>query len=129
MGWDDIEVTSDLSAALREELGRTNGGKVIDLEVTEGDDGYAAVAYAAIEAKGPAGRKVEAVVCLIDFEPDSGGRTYMLKQMSEAEGPCACDCPERILDLLTSTDSDDAADWRARCRRAAAMPSANGLMN
>jgi len=42
-------------------------------------------------------------------------------------GPCECDCPDAILDLLSPTDHDHqyAEEWRARCRdncRRAAHP-------
>jgi hypothetical protein len=36
--------------------------------------------------------------------------------MEESMGPCECDCPEHILDLLTPTDREWALRWRARCR-------------
>jgi hypothetical protein len=31
-------------------------------------------------------------------------------------GPCECDCPDAILDLVTPTDHQYADEWRARCR-------------
>ena len=31
-------------------------------------------------------------------------------------GPCEAECPPGILDLLTPTNSEDAQDWRTRCR-------------
>jgi hypothetical protein len=31
-------------------------------------------------------------------------------------GPVESECPERILNLLTETDSEYAQNWRARCR-------------
>jgi len=40
--------------------------------------------------------------------------------MSEAMGPCDCDCLDAILDLLTPTDHQYAEEWRARCRNNAA---------
>jgi hypothetical protein len=36
--------------------------------------------------------------------------------MDETMGPVESRCPERILDLLTPTDSEYANEWRARCR-------------
>ena len=30
-------------------------------------------------------------------------------------GPCEDDCPERILRLLTASDSESALQWRRRC--------------
>jgi hypothetical protein len=37
--------------------------------------------------------------------------------MDETMGPCESSCPERILKLLTPTDSDYAKEWRARCQK------------
>lgn len=41
---------------------------------------------------------------------------FWYKDMDESGGPCECDCPKGILDLLTETDSEYAIEWRARCR-------------
>ena len=38
------------------------------------------------------------------------------KEISEFMGPCECDCPRRILDKLTATDSEWANEWRRKCR-------------
>ncbi len=35
-------------------------------------------------------------------------------------GPCECDCPEQILNLLTPTTQEYALQWRVRCRASAA---------
>lgn len=42
--------------------------------------------------------------------------TYDLSGIYEDEGPMSNFCPERILDLLSSTDSQLALDWRERCQ-------------
>jgi hypothetical protein len=44
------------------------------------------------------------------------------KDMDESVGPYANDCPARILDLLTPTDSEYANAFRKRCRAFAALP-------
>ena len=41
---------------------------------------------------------------------------FWYKDMKETYGPCECDCPKGILDLLTETDSEWANEWRKRCR-------------
>lgn len=41
---------------------------------------------------------------------------FGIKAMSESAGPFAYGCPASILDLLTPTTSNDAIEWRARCR-------------
>jgi len=35
--------------------------------------------------------------------------------MSEDAGPCECECPEKILKLLTATTNTYATRWRANC--------------
>ena len=46
------------------------------------------------------------------------GNKYELvtKEMSENVGPGHYDCPRRILDKLTATDSEWAQEWRRKCR-------------
>lgn len=44
---------------------------------------------------------------------------FGFKDMSETSGPVTCDCPARILDLLSPTDSESALRWRERCRESA----------
>lgn len=40
---------------------------------------------------------------------------FSYKDMDETEGPCECDCPKSILDLLSPTPSKFANEWRDRC--------------
>ena len=70
--------------------------------------------YAAVEQidKATGERQVWAAVILVDPRKDSFG----WKDMDETCGPCEAECPAKILDLLTPTDSDYANEWRARCR-------------
>ena len=37
------------------------------------------------------------------------------KDMDETCGPCNCNCPKGILDLLTPTENETANAWRKRC--------------
>lgn len=41
---------------------------------------------------------------------------FNYKDMDETCGPCECDCPKGILDLLTPTEHEYANEWRNRCR-------------
>lgn len=72
--------------------------------------------YAAVEQthKETGERHVWAVVILIRRYPKDI-YNFGWKDMSESEGPFASECPERILKLLTPTDSNGANDWRKRC--------------
>lgn len=55
---------------------------------------------------------VFAIVALTSIEWGEFG----IKEMDEDMGPCAYDCPARILDKLSPTDSEFANAWRERCR-------------
>jgi hypothetical protein len=80
--------------------------------------------YAAVEsiAKATGEREVFGLVCLTNYRPRgfSDGTTFGYKDMDESMGPNQCECPVRLLDLLTPTTSDYANDWRKRCRERAA---------
>jgi hypothetical protein len=70
--------------------------------------------YAAAERRDSPG-EVFALVILINWAP--GDRfNFGYKDMDETMGPCECECPARILDLLTPTASEWANTWRASCR-------------
>lgn len=45
------------------------------------------------------------------------GVWFYYKDMDETVGPCECDCPASILNLLSETDSEWANEWRERCRK------------
>ncbi|MCR4425059.1 MAG: hypothetical protein NUW23_02560 [Firmicutes bacterium] len=72
-------------------------------------------AYIAFEQIYPDGRReVGAVVCLLKRWGDPY-YNFGYKDMSEDMGPSACNCPERILNLLTPTDNKTSLEWRERC--------------
>lgn len=58
-------------------------------------------------------QSVVAHVVLTGKEDDYYNFGY--KAISEDCGPCECDCPKSILNLLTPTDSKWANEWRERC--------------
>lgn len=74
------------------------------------------VFYAAVEQvhKETAERRVWAAVIKVTHTRGDYGFCY--KDMDESEGPYYHDCPAKILDLLTPTDSEYANEWRAKCR-------------
>jgi len=62
--------------------------------------------------------QVFCVVCLVNYNlRDKEGYIFGYKDMDETMGPGVTDCPADILDLLTSTDSEWANEWRDRCRK------------
>lgn len=69
--------------------------------------------YAATENRRIPG-KVTAAVILV--RRCRGVYNFGYKDMDENMGPCESKCPERILNLLTETESAFAIEWRARCR-------------
>ncbi len=76
--------------------------------------------YAAVEKveKATGTRSVGCVICLVNFNlRDKEGMIFGYKDMDETMGACETDCPARILDLLTPTDSKRAIEWREECRR------------
>lgn len=68
--------------------------------------------YAAVRVKETG--QVWAWVCLI--QRTTGQFNFGYKSMEESMGPNEAECPARILDLLTPTDSEYAKEWRAACR-------------
>lgn len=69
--------------------------------------------YLAVErtAKESGEKVVYAEVCLTAMH----NGYLMVKAMGETMGPGYYDCPKRILDLLTPTDSEWANEWRRLC--------------
>jgi hypothetical protein len=60
--------------------------------------------------------QIFAIVCLINFCPkDRAGFSFGYKDMDETMVPCQHNCPERILSLLTTIDSEYANGWRQAC--------------
>lgn len=87
--------------------------------------GWPEVFYAAAKVTNPEsndyGRIFAVVVPFVRGGKDWAGRTSITyKPMEEDMGPCESSCPERIMKLLTPTDSEWANQWRDRCREHAA---------
>ncbi|WP_420991430.1 DUF6927 domain-containing protein [Cupriavidus sp. 30B13] len=82
---------------------------------------HASTWYAAVERveKTTGERIVFALIFLVRMykAKHPGGYNFGYKDMSEDMGPIEARCPERILDLLTPTESAHANAWRAACRR------------
>lgn len=72
--------------------------------------------YAAVEItrKDTGQRDVIAAVVLVHMNPKSN-LPLSYREMTEDCGPGICECPEKILKLLTPTTSKSAIDWRKRC--------------
>jgi hypothetical protein len=59
---------------------------------------------------------VFALVCLLSWAPNDY-YSFGYKDIEESMGPNEIGCPDRILDLLTPTDSEYANGWREACRK------------
>lgn len=71
--------------------------------------------YAAVEhIKADGSREVWCAVCKVSYYPKDY-YDFCVKAMSEFEGPYCHNCPEKILKLLTPTDSEWANAWREKC--------------
>jgi hypothetical protein len=68
------------------------------------------VVYAAVRCKGT--QRVWGIVFIVDRE----GERLHVKSISENLGPFDDRCPPRILELLSEPRTEEARDWRARCR-------------
>lgn len=91
----------------------THINRVLDSAIVHRKEYYAAVERITKET---GAREVWCAVFLLNFVPsDSYGFGY--KDMTESMGPYVCQCPRRILDLLTPTDNETANEWRERCRK------------
>lgn len=116
MGWTSFYTTKPTRQIIIDELsGNTVGGRVtyrvIDV-VTKKN-----VSYAAVERKDPDG--VDYVHCVVVLHNRKKGE-FAYKDIPEGMGPCECECPERILRLLSPVESfnggEYASNWRAKCR-------------
>ena len=73
-------------------------------------------------------REVVAFVFLLDYRPRDTDYDMGYKDMDESMGPYESECPERILNLLTPTEHENALEWRRRCRENIARKKAFRLV-
>jgi len=95
--------------------------------VFDHDDAYGSNTVLAVSGDGET-----AYVILESIDKRTGKRDISIdvciggeaKTMSEGQGPVATDCPERLIDMTTPTDSEYTTKWRAECRRKIALRKA-----
>lgn len=104
MGWTGTHTTLTTSEFLRQRWERDGNYKVVAhsgkywvMEKTCGDK---------------QGQRFAVVV--LSRKTRDGDITW--KEITEDMGPYDCDCPNRLLDLLSPTDNEYAQEWRAKCR-------------
>lgn len=102
MGWDGMPMHG---STIRAHITYVLGGTAVDITFVDG------VAYAA--CKHPANDRIEGFVVLYEYEDAD---YVFTKVIHETCGPCESKCPNRILNLLSPTDSEWANEWRMRCR-------------
>lgn len=102
----------------------SKGSKILDCATIRlpagGGDCWTSVFYAAVQQPDDATYAPGETWALVALQwRGRGDYNFTYKDMSETMGPCEAECPTRILDLLTPTDSEWANEWRERCRSAA----------
>lgn len=112
MGWTWFNKSSDISAAewfkdLYNLEGNGERYEVLDVAIVR-----LRTLYAAVKIKETG--EVWAAVYLLGYAPNDY-YNFGYKDMDETMGPNESECPERILKLLTPTDSKWANEWRERC--------------
>lgn len=116
MGWLFYAKPRDVRAHLDGQLTWTNetgARRVLDSAIVAAREYYAAVEHTFPDGT----REVWCAVFMLQFVPMAqDGMTFGYKDMDETCGPVIARCPERILDLLTDTQSEYAKAWRQRCR-------------
>jgi len=116
MGWTYYAKPRDVRGELDSQLTWANehgARRVLDSAIVAAREYYAAVEH--IKPDGT--REVWCAVFMLQFQPKAtDGFTFGYKDMDETAGPRIARCPERILDLLTETQSEYAIAWRQRCR-------------
>jgi hypothetical protein len=97
----------------------TREGEILDSTTIRG------VFYAAVRQRPTAQYRPGETWCAVIFMQRTGGRhNCRYKELADTSHPGEFDCPPRILDLLSPTDSESANEWRQRCREQAARMAA-----
>lgn len=119
MGWTFTH--RDKGITDREWFGRefTSHNELLDCATVRGSGFYAAM-------RNKETGEVWCLVVLTQWVPNDY-HNFGYKDMSDTMGPGIDDCPARILDLLSPTDSEDANEWRERCRKNIAAKAAAKL--
>lgn len=91
-------------------------GKVLECHATTGET------YLAYERGTPDGEvRIHALMCLTKWVPKDH-YNFGYKDMDENCGPYYCNCPKKILDMLSPTTSEYALKWREECRKKLEKP-------
>lgn len=127
MGWTGMEKPHNVAEWMKRQLTWESGERsnvCLDIAIVNRRTAYAAVKSTYADGT----TSVWAAIYELEFIPRARSfETFRYKDMSEDVGPMAFDCPARILDLLTPTDSKYANEWRARCRERLDRRDANRL--
>jgi hypothetical protein len=119
MGWTHTNLYGQKTRDYLIDLMTGRDHRVLDIAICK-----RRVAYAAVEVHRAGDRDIDsltkpryvyAAVFLLRY-PTKSEYNFAYKDMDEGCGPFEVDCPERILKLLTPTDSEFALKWRKNCR-------------
>jgi hypothetical protein len=108
MGWTSFPMHTPVKEWFLDSWNQTGKHEVLDVAIVKRNTLYAAIKYKETN-------EVFAVVYLLRWSPKSD-YNFSYKDMDETVGPYECECPLRILNLLTPTTSEYALQWRERVR-------------
>jgi hypothetical protein len=114
MAFDDLEYfefPGDVNEGIEDYILNDLKDEVLDYEIYQNHLGQRCVAAALRD-----GDLVRGGILLVRPEPRSGSNVYSVEGIGESEGPLAFFCPQRILDMLSPTESFDANYWREMCQ-------------
>jgi len=106
-----VEVSGDVRETIEACLEQWFGDDVLDFQVYYNDRGEHSVAIAV-----QTDDVIDGGVLLVMPRPALGANMYEMSGLYEDEGPFSDFCPQRILDLLSPTENEEAIRWRDRCR-------------
>lgn len=72
--------------------------------------------YAAVERIEKSGERYVFAAVILTQTDSRSDHNFGWKDLDESMMPYQCDCPERILKLLTPTSNESAIQWRLSCR-------------
>lgn len=123
MGWTYMPQPSSTKEELTRMLNfenETRTHECLDISIVNFREAYAACKVTHTDTDES---HVYCVIFHLDYRPhDVFGFGY--KDMDECMGPWIHNCPERILNLLSETDSEYAIKWRETCREKIAIRKA-----
>ncbi len=114
MGWDVTQVGRNISTKkfLEHEIRREIGSNYELLALGQGKNQHGTKPFYAAFKRNCSG-KVFAVV----YQTKRRNGSIAVKPVGEGEGPFYFDCPAKVFNLLTETDTEWALEWRSKVQK------------